>query len=122
MEANGDWFAVCHKLAKGDELRARRWRKRMRRWVHDPIFQSLIGQYSNGELILSMPSASQALGRRAGKGNVPAIKLAMEATGFHNPRLEHHHSGKIEIELRGVHRPPPVVDESEAITDADVVE
>lgn len=94
----------------------------MRRWVHDPIFQSLIGEYSKGELILSMPSASGALGRRASKGNVPAIKLAMEATGFHNPRLEHHHSGKIEIELKGVHRPPPVVDESEAITDAEVVE
>jgi len=48
----------------------------------------------------------------------------MEASGFHNPRMDHHHSGKIEIEFKGTMRPPAIVDESKAepIVDATVVE
>jgi hypothetical protein len=68
-----------------------------------------------------MPEVTHAVARRGSKGNIPAAKLAMEASGFHNPRMDHHHSGKIEIELKGVPRPAATVDEDHVV-DADVVE
>jgi hypothetical protein len=118
IDAEGDWRGVADRLAKGDEAEAAKWRMRMRRWIDEDYFQSLISRLATGELRLGLPATVQAVNRRAAKGNIPAAKLAMESSGFWSPRHEHRHSGRIEIELKGVPRPEPAVD----ISEADVVE
>jgi hypothetical protein len=117
---------IVQALAKGDDKKAKSVRTQIRTLMYnDAETQAIQGQLAKGALMMDIVAVTEALLRRAKKGNVPAIKLAMEASGFHNPRHEHHHSGKIEVELKGVQRAPLVVDESEAdgnVVDADVVE
>lgn len=62
---------------------------------------------------------TDALIRRAAKGRPDAIKLAYEASGFHNPRVKHDHSGEINIKLD---MPRPKQVESGEVVDAEVVE
>lgn len=119
-----DYRGVALKLAKGDDLKAKRWRQRWRTWIQEPSFQDMMASIAMGELRSGLPLAVQALVRRAQKGNVPAIKLAMESSGFWSPRMEHKHSGKVEIAFTGVQRAPLIVDETAAdqVVDAEVIE
>lgn len=82
----------------------------------DPEIQRRVGERAHGEMIMAVPKAAAALARRASRGNPQAIKLLFEASGFHNPKVQHEHSGDIKIEL-SLPRPPAV-----DIPDADVVE
>lgn len=111
---------LAMKLADGDRKRAAMWRKRYQRWKHDPEFAQLVAAQVNGNLVLALPRTANALIRRATKGNVPAIKLLMEASGFYSPRTQVDHTGEIAITIKGTARPPAVEDES--IVDATVVE
>lgn len=76
-----------------------------------------------GELLSGLEGAAEALVRRAHRGRPDAIKLLFEATGFHNPRIKHEHSGDIKLTLDlprpGVASPPGL---PEPVVDADVVE
>lgn len=120
-----DRDSAIEKLSKGDLASKKRWRRRLVIWAQDEDFQQMYGSAIKAIQMLDLGPAVRALGRRAARGNIPAIKLALEASGFYNPRMEHHHSGKIEVELKGVQRAPLVVDESEAdgnVVDATVVE
>lgn len=118
-----DYRGVALKLAKGDDRKAKRWRQRWRVWIQEPSFQDMMASIAMGELRSGLPMAVQALVRRAQKGNVPAIKLAMESSGFWSPRMEHKHSGKVEIAFTGVNRAPLVEDSIAAeVVDATVVE
>jgi hypothetical protein len=126
IDEGKDYREVAEVLGKGDPKKAKRWRSRWRLWITEPEFQGQLAAICMGELRAGLPASIAALVRRASKGNVPAIKLAMEASGFYNPRMEHHHSGKIEVELKGVPRPAPTTDEDHSneatIYEADVVE
>jgi purine-nucleoside phosphorylase len=118
---------IVERLAAGDDRKAKSVRTQLRNLVYnDAATQQIQGSIGKGTLMLHMPTMVDALVRRASKGNIPAIKLAMEASGFYNPRMEHHHSGKIEVELKGVPRPAPTTDEDHSneatIYEADVVE
>jgi hypothetical protein len=73
----------------------------------------------HAEVMLGTPSIAGALVRRASKGNVPAAKLAMEASGFHNPRVKHEHTGDIKVTIDNAPRPPVVEDD---VVDGTVVE
>lgn len=88
---------------------------------NDDDFQAMVGHMSMAQLRSGIPQAVEALNRRAAKGNVPAIKLAMEASGFHNPRTVTEHTGEISISLRGIERAPMIVDE-DSVVDAEVVD
>ena len=84
-----------------------------------------------GGLMGELPAMGAALSRRAKRGRVDAIKLALEVTGVHNPRVKHEHSGDISISLN-MPRPPVVENnivgapaqavEDGTIVDAEVVE
>jgi hypothetical protein len=112
---------LAKKLGKGNPKVAARWRKRYQRWKRDPDFAELIAAQVNGNLVLGLPRATNALIRRAAKGNVPAIKLLMESSGFWSPRHVEEHTGEVAITLRGLSRPPAVVDE-DTVIEGDVVE
>jgi hypothetical protein len=93
--------------------------------AHDPRFQEAIATRARGQLIWHLNDVVQALVRRASTGGarVDAMKLALEASGFHNPRVQHEHSGEITVKL-DIPRPPVLDDEGrpEQVVDADVVE
>jgi hypothetical protein len=111
---------IVERLSGGDPEKAKRWRQRLRTWANEPDFQQLIAQYVHGMQILDMGPIIRALTRRAEKGNIPAIKLAMESSGYYNPRVQHEHSGDISITIRNAPRPAPT--EDTAIVDAEIVE
>lgn len=116
---------IVEALGRGDKRRERVIKQQLRRLAsEDEWIQQYIGGAAKGALILGIEDITDAMVRRGSRGNVPAAKLAMEASGFHNPRMDHHHSGKIEISFTGVQRAPLIVDElaSETIVDAEVVE
>lgn len=105
-----DYRELAERLSKGNPKRAKRWRQRLRTWIHEEYFQNAIAMATKGEMMLAMPGTAMALSRRAIKGNIPAAKLAMEATGVYNPRVQHEHSGDIAITIHNAPRPEPVVD------------
>ncbi len=119
---DGNPEEAIERLAKGDPAKAKRWRRRMVIWATDPEFQEMIGQYAKAMQVLHTLPTLRALHRRAMKGNIPAIKLAFESSGFHNPRVQHEHSGDIQITLKGIDRPTVVDDHQEPIVDAEVVD
>jgi hypothetical protein len=116
---------IVDKIA-GDDARKRRIvSAQIHNMIHlDVQTQDIMGSMSKGSMIADTYEAALALGRRAKKGNIPAIKLLFEATGFYNPRIEHEHSGEININFKGLPRPDRHEDVTEAdgIEDAQVVE
>lgn len=97
-------------------------RKIIYRAARDQKLQQAIFEYSQGLMLLGLPTVSQAMVGRGGRGRTDAAKLVMEATGFHTPRSKQEHSGEIKIKL-DMPRPPRTVDnEAETVTDAEVVE
>jgi hypothetical protein len=112
---------IAEQLAGEDQRKRNVVLTQIRKLAFEPAVQEEVAMVSKGTLMIHMPEVVAAVVRRAVKGNIPAAKLAMEASGFHNPRMDHHHSGKIEIELKGVPRPERVVDEDNVV-DADVVD
>jgi hypothetical protein len=92
-------------------------------------YQQWQAQQSQGAIIESLPDMTEAMVKRAKRGRTDASKLAMEISGFHNPRVDHKHSGDIKITLAtAVPRPTRSSEATigkeleEGIVDADVVE
>lgn len=76
------------------------WRYRIMREVgRSPWIQSELAAVGRSELLMAVPSAASGVGRRARRGRTDAAKLVFEATGFHNPRVSHDHTGEIKITL-----------------------
>lgn len=120
---------IALKLAKGDKKKAKMWRAKIRRWAAtDARIQELIGHDTKGAMILALPSVGNAVVKRAQRGRVDAAKLVFESTGYHNPRVQHEHSGDIKISLSVPRPAAPEPVESPGkelegpIVDAEVVE
>jgi hypothetical protein len=95
---NKGWTAsdIANKLAPGDDRKQKQIRTRVRSIIaNDEEVKSMKALEAQGILIESTPQIVEAVVRRASKGNIPAAKLALEASGFHNPRVQHEHSGDI---------------------------
>lgn len=124
-----NYRTLARKIAKGDQRKAKLWRGRIRYWMaSSPAFQEAVATAAMGELRLAVPKTTQALISVATKRKrVDAIKLVMEASGFHNPRIQHEHSGDIQITL-SMPRPGqqeslnPGKEDPGPIVEADVVE
>lgn len=114
------------KLIHPEDKVARK-KLRMKLWHrvrHDAMLASAVGHEAQAEMLLGLGPATKALTRRAAKGRPDAIKLLYEASGFHNPKVKHEHSGDIKIEL-SMPRPERVetVDANDDdVIDAEVVE
>jgi hypothetical protein len=79
-------------------------RKRLRHqlWrlaATDPDIAEAISLRARATLMVGLGPMVAALVRRAEHGNVMAIKLAFEASGYHNPKVQHEHSGEVTIKL-----------------------
>jgi hypothetical protein len=71
------------------------------------------------KMLFALGVATDGLTRRAKNGNIQAVKLLYEASGLHNPKVQHQHSGEITITLD---MPRPSFGSEGEITDAEVVE
>lgn len=116
---------IVEKLAGSDPKKAKIVRFQISQLVaNNEATQLALGAAAKGELIMALPEATAALARRASKGNVQAIKLLYEASGFWSPRTTTEHTGEIQISVKGLERPAPVHDEGtdSKVVDATVVE
>lgn len=111
---------IAAKLAGQDMAKRKRLRSRIRHMIrNDPKFAVAVGVEARAQMLTDLGPATTALGKRAKRGRPDAIKLLYEASGFHNPKVQHEHSGDIKITL-DIPRPPKRVDAD--IADADVIE
>ena len=69
------------------------------------------------DLMVALGPAVAGLRERAARGRPDAVKIVLEATGFHNPRVKHEHSGEINVKID---MPRPTHDAD--VTDAEVVD
>jgi hypothetical protein len=110
------------RLITKDPRRQKAWRQRIRTMLAtDPEVQLAIHEMTHAQLVQDLPTITKRMGKRAkATGRQPEVKLAYEASGFHNPRVAHEHSGDITIKL-DIPRPSRVENEEE-IVDAEVVD
>ena len=113
---------IARRIAPDDDKRRAYWRKRIWKMVRsDAIFHAKLAEYAQGELALGLLPATQRLTKRAARlGKPPEVKLVYEASGFHNSRVKHEHSGDIKVTLDMPR--PERRDEDDDVIDAEVVE
>lgn len=122
--ANGKRPAeIAKMLAPDDKRRQKALRQRIWRMVREETatMAQLAAEEAQVEMMMGLGPATHALTRRAAKGRPDAIKLLYEASGFHNPRVKHEHSGDININLNAMPRPKRVETEDDVV-EAEVVE
>lgn len=116
---------IAKRIAPDDKKRRAYWRKRIWKMVRsDALFHAKLAEYAQGELALGLLPATQRLTKRAARlGKPPEVKLVYEASGFHNSRIQHEHTGDIKVTL-DMPRPKSVTSdpEGEEIIDAEVVD
>lgn len=92
---------------------------------NDPLMQKAIVERAQAQSLAAMPAAMNAAGKRAARGRMDAVKFLGEASGIHNPRVKHEHSGEVKIKLdmpRPMFRVDADLDDANiADADADVV-
>lgn len=114
---------IARKLAPEDPKRRKLIRAQARRLIRsDTDFQQRVAMRAQEEMLVGLGPTIRGLLRRSSRGRTDAAKLILEASGFHNPRVKHEHSGDIKVSI-DMPRPKAVESESgEDIPDADVVE
>lgn len=113
-------YQMARRVHPHDRNAMRRLRYNIeRRILSDNRIASKVHAGSQLTLLAGLGPASIALMNRAARGRPDAIKLLYEATGFHNPRVKHEHSGDIKIKLE---MPRPKFDADATVADAEVVD
>lgn len=116
---------IANRLARRTEKPAKYWRQRLRRiTAYSPHVREELFAATKAELMMALPASGEAVGRRAGRGRPDAAKLVWEASSFHNTKVQHEHSGGIDIRV-SIPRPPTTQDQlgpGRDYVDADVVE
>lgn len=84
-----------------DNLKARRafTRRCYQRIGTDEKSQAFLAEAARAMMMAAIPGVTMALIRRAMRGRPDAIKLLFEASGFHNPKVDHRHTGDIQLRL-----------------------
>lgn len=103
--------AIARAMAPNDKVRQKSLREKIRRLGRQEDFQNFIGEMSKVGTIMAVPSTVEAVARKARAGRVDAAKLIFEASGFHNPRIQHDHGGEVVISIRNAPRPERVKEE-----------
>lgn len=91
---------IAKRLSKGDPAKYKSIRKKVWRIIRsDAEFHRRLGERAKGQMVVDMLPAVNAVGKRAARGRMDAAKLLLEATGVHNPRIKHEHTGEIKVSL-----------------------
>lgn len=112
---------IARHISDGSPKKMKKARRLMREIRRDPRFEEFILQEAHHDAVAALPRAVAGAARAASRGRMDAVKWIGEATGFHNPRVDHNHSGDIQITMN---IPRPVRDEEAPveIEEAEVVE
>jgi hypothetical protein len=115
---------IARRIAPDDRKAQKRLRKRLRRIIaNDPRIEAGVREEAQSVLMAGLIPITRALIKRMKRtGRADGAKLIFEATGFHNPRVKHEHSGEISVKIASMPRPQDVEGEAEEVQDADVVE
>jgi hypothetical protein len=121
---------IGRKLHPDDKKAARSFAWRLRKLVRvNPLFTAAIAEAAKAEMVLNVGATVPAIVKRARRGRPDAIKLLWEATDFHNPKVQHEHSGDVSISIKlprpdqsDVPQPTAQAIEAEVIEDAEVVD
>lgn len=113
-------YTVAKKIHPDDRVARQRLRRRIiRAMSRDPRIAQQIGEHAKAEMLVGLIPAAQKLASRATR-RTDATKLLFETTGFHNPRVQHEHSGDIKVSLS---MPRPTFEQDAIdVPEADVVE
>lgn len=112
---------IAKKLAPHDFRKQRSIRHQVYRVLQDdPQYQTDQAVFAHAVMVGGLETAAEALVRRAGRGRPDAIKLLFEASGFHNPRVKHEHSGEVAVKVTFTRPALPHLEEH--VPDADVIE
>jgi hypothetical protein len=111
-------YAVAKRLHPTNRKAQRRVRRKLEAsLIHDPRVAAGVFAKARITLLAGLGPATEGLVRQA-RRRPDAVKLLLEATGLHNPKMQHEHSGEIKIKLD---MPRPKFVDAE-VTDAEVVE
>jgi hypothetical protein len=116
---------IAKLLAPDDPHKRKELRRTLWKMIRtDHRIHAAIAEQAHASMAMDLGPAAQALGRRAKKGRPDAIKLLFEATGFHNPRVKHEHSGdiKVTLDMPRPKRAPNEADQDDEVVDAEVVD
>lgn len=101
------------------EQRLSQARTKLRNWEMTDSFRDMVWRLSVVKLDMASPAILTAVGKKAKRGNVQAMRLALEVTGRHNPKGEQA-PAQIIVAIEGVPRPMTVRSGDESVTiDAD---
>lgn len=88
---------IAREVYPTDRVKRRQLRERIWRLVRqDDEFHRIVIERAHGEMVMAIEQQTRRLARLR---RPDAIKLLFEASGFHNPRVKHEHSGNIEVKL-----------------------
>lgn len=114
--------AIARKLAPKDAAKRKKLRSRIWDTLRSRDMQAAVSSRAQSRQVVGLLPAVQAVNRRAAKGNIPAAKLLMETSGYHDPKHKVEHSGEVVIKVQGASRPAreekPAID----VPEADVVD
>lgn len=116
---------IARKLSSSNPARYSKNLRQVRRLLAvDQEYLEIQKAVAVGHALQEFPAIMDALVKRGLRGRVDAIKLIMEVTGVHSPRVDHKHSGQVELVVTTVPRPANAnreLDEG-GVVDAEVVE
>lgn len=120
---------LANKLAKKTGGSPRYWRAKLRRLAANSNYViEEAAMAARGRGLAYLGPSVEGVGRRAARGRPDAAKLLWAMMGFHNDKVQHEHSGGIDIRV-SIPRPQVTEDKlngpgkiEEGFVDADVVE
>lgn len=115
-------YAIAKRLEPHDQAKRKRIRRQIEKHSTDPRVAELLAHRARQELMVGLVPTVRAIRKRAARGRTDAGKIVLEASGFHNPRVKHEHSGDIKVTLD---MPRPKFEQDQGaidLPDADVVE
>lgn len=125
--------AIVHALGQGmgppeiakvlgkDRRSQKVWRRRIWAMLEGEELDPLINRRAHAVMKAGLIPMIERLTERAiHLGKPDAIKLIFEASGFHNPKVKHEHSGDISISLNLPRPPQPKHVDAEAVVEEDV--
>lgn len=112
---------IARKMAPNDEAKRKALRRRVRDLIgSDPYLAKRVHELAHAGLLIALGPTVEGLGRRAATGNPVAAKLILEATGLHNPKVQHDHTGEVKLSLS---IPRPAIEaKAEDMDDVDLVD
>jgi hypothetical protein len=109
---------IARRIHPHDGAKRRRLYKKLR-WIalRDARVANQVREDVHLGMMVDLVPAVAAVGQRAKRGRVDAMRYISEASGFHSNKVQHEHSGEISIKLD---LPRPKYEQE--IVEADVVD